>query len=200
MKRALLFALSIGCGGESASSPPPVLPLPPEPRSEEPAPVAQESSDRDGDSIPDADDGCPDHAEQFNGRQDEDGCPDRAVCYFGDDAPPPPMITFEPGSVVIGDDDELLLRALQDELNGNLDIELVALLGVASRDEQRPSDVAAARAAVVRDELVRRGVDADRFVLYARVADAREVRPYMLQRAGVHAMPSELEGLTPLPR
>ncbi|MGD8863186.1 MAG: OmpA family protein [Myxococcales bacterium] len=41
-----------------------------------PRPSGDRPGDRDGDGLPDADDGCPDHAEDEDGFADDDGCPD----------------------------------------------------------------------------------------------------------------------------
>lgn len=47
------------------------------PRAEpEPPPPPPENPDRDGDGVLNADDGCPDEAEDMDGWQDENGCPD----------------------------------------------------------------------------------------------------------------------------
>src|SRR5262249_53089397 len=42
-----------------------------------PPPVTGPAGDRDGDRIPDDEDGCPDEPETYNGFNDGDGCPDQ---------------------------------------------------------------------------------------------------------------------------
>lgn len=86
----LMSSAAVACGRDVAPEPPQAVAAhrspAPAPHSE-PAARAEGSSDRDGDSIPDADDLCPNDAEVFNGRDDDDGCPDRAVDYFVPVAP-----------------------------------------------------------------------------------------------------------------
>jgi OOP family OmpA-OmpF porin len=57
----------------------------PDRRAEPPPTVPVASTDRDGDGIVDAGDGCPEQPETMNGVNDHDGCPDQLLIVFAND-------------------------------------------------------------------------------------------------------------------
>jgi outer membrane protein OmpA-like peptidoglycan-associated protein len=59
------FGIEVALGGRGAR-----------PRTEAPVARGQRPGDRDDDGLPDAQDGCPDRAEDTDGFDDQDGCPD----------------------------------------------------------------------------------------------------------------------------
>ncbi len=119
-------------------------------------------TDHDQDRIPDVDDRCPNEREVYNGTDDTDGCPDRGcvlvrhhpACihervYF-DRGKPTPAALYDP-----------MLDGIATAMAAtSADIELVALRGFRSGDE--PPALSGQRAASIRDQLVRRGVDGAR--------------------------------------
>jgi len=142
--------------------------------------------DRDHDGIANECDVCPDEPETMNGVCDEDGCPDvptmaAPAAAQANAAFPQGTITIQ--SVLLFDKQSTklapvtlpLVDQVARSMVTNKDVvELVAVVGHASRDESDGDATGLSRAAAVRDALVARGVDAAH--LEAHSAGAR--RPF----------------------
>ncbi|MCB9663934.1 MAG: OmpA family protein [Alphaproteobacteria bacterium] len=122
--------------------------------------------DRDGDGVGDAQDQCPDAAEVHNGYLDQDGCPDEAaagvqiqrdriglareLAFVGETA------TLAVDAIAVIDELARVLRDLPGRrlrIEGHLD---------GSMEPGEASRLSLARAAAVRDALVRAGIDDSR--------------------------------------
>jgi outer membrane protein OmpA-like peptidoglycan-associated protein len=131
-----------------------------------PPPPAGRAGDRDGDRIPDDEDGCPDEPETYNGFADDDGCPDqgRIVVRKARLVTMTP-IYFETGKDVIKRESFPIVDAVAAAINGNPWIELVEIQGHTARGEKdrlatnRANAVVEALGArnVVKSRLVARG-------------------------------------------
>jgi outer membrane protein OmpA-like peptidoglycan-associated protein len=123
--------------------------------------------DADDDRILDVDDACPYDAEVYNDVEDDDGCPDRApVCDARDVDRSLRILTqirFASAGVTLPDEASAILDDLATVLRDHPRLTLVAILGVVQAGE--PEGSATARAAVVRDALVGRSIDAHRLVI-----------------------------------
>lgn len=124
-----------------------------------------ESIDSDGDGIPDAQDKCPMEPETFNGFEDEDGCPDRPrIIIESGEIRILQAIHFTDGGAVILPESFPLMEALAQVMQQNPQIELVELQGHTDNrgSEEANQRLSLARARAVRDDLIKRGVEADR--------------------------------------
>src|SRR5262249_11748984 len=94
-----------------AEDSPPPPPPPPSPRP---------AGDRDGDRIPDDEDGCPDEPETYNGFNDGDGCPDQGQTTMmkGKIVTMTP-IYFETGKDIIKPESFPIVDAVAAAINGN---------------------------------------------------------------------------------
>ncbi len=119
-------------------------------------------TDHDQDRIPDVDDRCPNEREVYNGTDDTDGCPDRGcvlvrvhpACVFD-------RVSFDRGEPVPAAPYAPMLDGVARAMaSTSADIEIVAIRGFRSSDE--PAALSRQRAASIRDQLVRRGVDGAR--------------------------------------
>ncbi len=117
--------------------------------------------DRDHDGIPNECDACPDQPETANGICDEDGCPDVPIDSF-----PQGVITIQP--VVLFDKQSSKISGLAQPLVDQVGrlmvvnkdvIDLVLVVGHASKDENEGDSTALARATAVKQALVAQGVD-----------------------------------------
>lgn len=119
--------------------------------------------DNDGDRILDVDDMCPNDAESYNGIEDQDGCPDRGRVVIEEshleilDA-----IHFTRGSAQIQPRSLPIVDAVAATLNGNPQVNAVAVEGHAATGERGAGSLARRRAQAVVDALVSRGVSAGR--------------------------------------
>jgi len=144
------------CGG-SAPPPPPVTASAGPPVASSPQP----DPDRDHDGVPNECDACPDQPETMNGICDEDGCPDVAIDAFPHELIAiQPVVLFDKQSTKISGIAQPLIDQVAHLMVINKDaLELVAVVGHASRDEADAETTALARATAVRQALVARGVD-----------------------------------------
>jgi outer membrane protein OmpA-like peptidoglycan-associated protein len=115
--------------------------------------------DNDGDGIPDVCDLCPDLAEDQNGMQDADGCPEPPALAPGADGP---LVTFDWRSTKLGEGAKKLLGDVARALAGAPEIERVAVIGHAARDEPNPERTAEERAQRALEALLALGVDGRR--------------------------------------
>ena len=101
-----------------------------------PAPTGG-AGDRDGDRIPDDQDGCPDEPETYNGFEDGDGCPDqgRTTLTKGKIVTMTP-IYFETGKDIIKRESFPIVDAVAAAINGNPWIERVEIQGHTARGEK----------------------------------------------------------------
>ncbi|MCB9548026.1 MAG: thrombospondin type 3 repeat-containing protein [Myxococcales bacterium] len=119
--------------------------------------------DNDEDGIPDVADKCPLEPEDHDGDRDDDGCRDFS--------PPPPsgcvlingVIAFSPGDARLVKDARSWLAELATTLRGVPELPLRIIGRPDTAGEA--GDLAARRAAAVRDALVAEGVDAARLAL-----------------------------------
>ena len=135
--------------------------------------VAAPIIDTDRDRIADVDDACPADAETYNGTDDDDGCPDRP-CVLVRQFPlcVDERIYYKRGETSVAP----MFAHVVDQLvrtmeAANADIETLAIRGV--RDDGEPIVLSLARAKVMRDALVARGVDATRLELVDGGVDAQ---------------------------
>jgi outer membrane protein OmpA-like peptidoglycan-associated protein len=172
------LAALIGCGGGgpdpatpagSSQSPSDVGNALPSGDPNDPAPnagvgeIGDPDLDPDGDSIPTADDQCPDEAETFNGWEDEDGCPDRGRTVVSDTKIEIlDKVYFETDSAAVKNESLPLLDAIAIVLDENPSIRLVEIQGHADEQEADGQVLSIARAEAVKAALVGRKVDAAR--------------------------------------
>ncbi|MCB9591471.1 MAG: OmpA family protein [Sandaracinaceae bacterium] len=124
--------------------------------------------DNDHDAILDVDDQCPDDPETYNGIDDEEGCPDRGMVVISDARLQIlEHVQFAPDSSTLAASSAPVLDAVAAALAGNPQIASVEVEGHADTDEESAWRVSAERAAVVRAELVARGVADARLVTRA---------------------------------
>ena len=122
--------------------------------------------DRDADGIVDETDACPEDAEAYNGSEDDDGCPDRSHVVIEDTGLRIlERVSFVEGSAELSSGALPLIDAVASTLAGNPDIGRVELHGHADATEPDPWGLSAARASVVRDALVARGIASERLVV-----------------------------------
>ena len=157
----LTLVLVLACGGATA----------------QPVAVAQprvvatphEDPDRDHDGIPNECDACPDEPENYNGICDEDGCPDKCTLPVGGGVVAlSPVLLFGKQSSKLS----TLAQPLADDVINTMVkhsdvLDLVAIVGHASRDEADGEALALARATTVKQSLVAGGVDAGHLVVHA---------------------------------
>ena len=136
--------------------------------------TASTDPDRDRDGIPNECDACPDAPETFNGICDEDGCPDIAVDDFTSGIVTiQSVLLFDKQSPRVSEMARPLLEQVAHTMLTNKDaLDLVLVLGHASRVESDGDAIALARASAVRDALIAHGVDAAH--VEARGAGARK--------------------------
>lgn len=179
---------------------------------EEVEPVAVPSSeaasptDIDRDAIADAVDACPEEAEVYNDHDDEDGCPDCMGSIILTDVWELPRVEFVP----VGR--EQPTRSARDPRAGSIDaprvlhsweIDFTAavilahaeyaqveIAGSARRGERDPRALSSARAEVVREALIARGVPAERLVTSARgvTDDGARVRFVVTRRGSAYPL------------
>ncbi len=119
--------------------------------------------DNDHDGILDVDDLAPNDPETYNGVDDEDGVPDRGrVVVTSSRVTVLDQIYFGLGEVTPLQRSGPVLDAVAQTLVGNPEVTRVELQGFADVDEPGPWRLSAERAAVVRAELIERGVDGAR--------------------------------------
>lgn len=121
--------------------------------------------DNDGDGILDVDDVAPNEAETYNGFEDEDGAPDRGMVVVSDSAIRIlDRVFFEPGEATPRSSSGQILDAIAATMRSNSRIARLEIQGHADRDEESAWRLSAERAAVVRSELMQRGVAGARVV------------------------------------
>ncbi|MBN8615524.1 MAG: OmpA family protein [Deltaproteobacteria bacterium] len=119
--------------------------------------------DNDADRLHDACDLCPDEPETYNGICDEDGCPDRSgICVEEARVAIVETIAFSPSSVRIDPSVQPIVQALASTLNGNPQLERIALVGHATTRERRAATLSLRRAEAVRDAIIALGVARER--------------------------------------
>jgi outer membrane protein OmpA-like peptidoglycan-associated protein len=128
-----------------------------------PPPLAGPARDRDGDRIPDDEDGCPDEPETYNGFDDVDGCPDQGLTVVRKAR----IVTmtpiyFETGKDIIKPGSFPVVDAIAAAINGNPWIEQVEIQGHTARGEK--DRLATSRANAVIKALGQRNVDRTRLV------------------------------------
>jgi outer membrane protein OmpA-like peptidoglycan-associated protein len=132
------------------------------------------AADRDGDSIPDSEDKCPNEPESYNGFQDDDGCPDRGRVVVTDTSIEIlQQIYFTKGSDALAPESLPILDATAATLRGNPDIAKIEIGGHGGDDEDDVWGLSARRAGTVRGALVARGVESGRLAIRAYGATAR---------------------------
>lgn len=141
--------------------------------------------DNDKDGIPDSEDKCPDKPETLNGIQDEDGCPDAG----------PEIVKLGDGAIEVLERLHFTGKGGQTELkeNGVKAIRLVALvlkghpeitkLRIEVHAEGVPKEESQRRAEMIRDILVRKGVDTARLTPVGTQAGAARVVFIIAERA-----------------
>jgi outer membrane protein OmpA-like peptidoglycan-associated protein len=130
-----------------------------------PPATPKSGADRDGDTIANGVDRCPDEPETFNGTDDEDGCPDRGrVVVTGTSLEILDAIYFEFNKDVIKPQSLPILDAVAATLKGTPAIELVEIQGHtdARGDDQYNLKLSDDRAKSVAKYLVGKGIDAAR--------------------------------------
>ncbi len=162
---AMLGALAVGTQackatvttGEATPPPPPPPPPPP--------------ADKDGDTVADTDDACPDKAGPKNDDKAKNGCPeepkvavveDKKVKIVGTEVTISEKILFDVGKATIKPESGKLLDEIADVLKvGGKDIDLIEIGGHADKqgDEKANVKLTDDRAKAVMEELVKRGVD-----------------------------------------
>jgi outer membrane protein OmpA-like peptidoglycan-associated protein len=125
--------------------------------------------DNDADGIVDPCDECPLDPEDFDECADEDGCPDRTLvriisCSIRIDE----EVRFRRNSTRIEPVSEDLLDAVASVMADYPRFTAIALTGHADPGERDPAGLSRRRAEAVRDELVARGVEAERLRVEAR--------------------------------
>jgi outer membrane protein OmpA-like peptidoglycan-associated protein len=153
--RWLALVIVAACSAPAPPAPSPLVPatVPATPPPSEP--------DGDGDKIADADDRCPNDAEVYNDVDDDDGCPDRD-CVLVKQYPLciDERVYFTQNSTHVAPDAAPILDGIAQMLQaGRGDIQRVAVRGFRAGKEAFTLPLQ--RAAVVRDELVRRGLAAE---------------------------------------
>lgn len=131
-------------GRETAIETPPV----PEPSGETP-------DDRDGDSIPDADDRCPENPENHNAYEDRDGCPDELPAQLERFHGTLPGVVFGPGSDALSQQHHDILDAAAQVLREYPALR-VEIRGHTAAGE--PPELSLTRAEKVRAYLIEHGV------------------------------------------
>jgi hypothetical protein len=134
--------------------------------------------DNDKDGFPDAQDKCPNQAETLNGNKDDDGCPD----------PGPEIVHLLPGKIAV--DDRIGFAGSKGgppvlKESSARDVGLVALvmkghaeikkLRIEVRAEGVPKNETQARADVIKEALVAKGVEAGRIDAVGMGADGSRV-------------------------
>jgi outer membrane protein OmpA-like peptidoglycan-associated protein len=115
--------------------------------------------DRDHDGIPDVDDRCPDHPENYNGFIDTDGCPDRGkVVVSSSRISVLDKIYFAAGSSTVQARSLPILAAIAKTLKANSSIRQLRLGGHAAAGERDRWTLSRARARAVRRALRKLGV------------------------------------------
>jgi len=131
-----------------------------------PPPLMGSAGDRDGDRIPDDDDGCPDEPETYNGFEDDDGCPDQGrVRVMKGRLEILDAIYFQAGKDEIASVSFPLVDAIAATMNANPQIRLVEVQGHTARGEK--DRLATNRANAVVKALGERNVDRTRLVARA---------------------------------
>ena len=121
--------------------------------------------DEDDDRILNQHDRCPNDAETYNGFKDEDGCPDIGpvrVWAPHDSHKYSVVIYFQDGSSKISKAAADYVEAMAIHMKASPEFELVAVTGHSAHNEKNPDGLAIARAEVIVEGLVQRGIDADR--------------------------------------
>jgi outer membrane protein OmpA-like peptidoglycan-associated protein len=119
--------------------------------------------DNDGDGILDVNDKCPDVAENFNNFEDTDGCPDEAPVKI----PTLAHINFKFGTAEISGADPIpvldeVARIMKE--NPSMKVKVTGHTDNIGSEEAN-NRLSMRRAQTVRDYLVKKGVDSNRFVL-----------------------------------
>ncbi len=156
-----------GCAPAPAPAPAPALAHASAPAATPaPAPASASASapiDTDGDRIPDADDECPNDAENYNGYKDEDGCPDNPGVIIATTNPPPVThVYFGVGSAKPVAEAKAILEEVAAVMKAHPEIDLVQIEGHAAKNEPSALKLSQLRAEAVRDQVVSKGVDGKR--------------------------------------
>lgn len=123
--------------------------------------------DNDRDGILDRCDRCPNDPETYNGFDDADGCPDsQRVIVKPARIVIVQFVHFALGQHRFGAPSLPVVDATAEVLKEHPEIEVVAVIGHTSQDEQRPDLLSLRRAQEVRAALIQRGIDADRVVAF----------------------------------
>lgn len=120
--------------------------------------------DADGDRIADAEDACPADPEAYNAHEDEDGCPDCPGSIILTRAWELPRVAFN-GTAVISPWDLDFTAAV---ILAHAEYASVEIAGSAGRGERNAAALSQARADVVREGLLARGVPPARLTTSAR--------------------------------
>ena len=117
-------------------------------------------ADSDGDTLPDANDKCPNEAETFNGVEDGDGCLDVALVKIKKCPMVITVIVFNKKGVKIQKQSELLIEQTAAEIIGNPKIRQVLLLGKSSEmsTDEANIELSSKRAHAVLEALSSKGV------------------------------------------
>lgn len=127
-----------------------------------PEPSGEIPGDRDGDSIPDADDKCPENPETHNAYQDKDGCPDQLPAQLERFQGTLPGVVFGPGSAAISKRHHDVLDAAAKVLREYTHLR-VEIRGHTVAGE--PPELSLTRAEKVRTYLIERGVAPDQLLV-----------------------------------
>jgi outer membrane protein OmpA-like peptidoglycan-associated protein len=149
-------------------------------------PAALEASappaDTDGDAIADAVDACPEEAEIYNGRDDADGCPECGGSVVLTDVWELPRVEFVEATTLLHTWELDFTAAV---ILAHAEYAQVEVAGSARRGERDPRALSSARAELVREGLIARGVPPERLVTSVRgvTDDGARVR-FVVTREG----------------
>jgi hypothetical protein len=137
--------------------------------------------DADGDRIADADDACPADPEAYNARDDEDGCPDCPGSIILTRVWDLPRVAFDGTDVISAWDLDFTAAVIL----AHAEYASVEIAGSARRGERNAAARSRARADVVREGLLARGVPPARLTTSARgvTEDGASVR-FVVTRQG----------------